>query len=1089
MSGFGASRAGFVGRVVVVAAALLAAASGAEADKVDVRASTREESGRLTFIWPRPVDFDARSADGRFILRFERPAHGDFSGAVASLRRFLGTPSVTDGGRALAFPLKPNVTALTFADKRRVVVDLFSGIAPPASEAAVQKAASEDKPAGLPVVEVRRGEHQGFSRIVFDWTAPVGYVVEKRGESLFLTFDQKAALDLAALDSKPLRYISGVRAALGDITTDVAMAVADTSKVRDFRQDDMIAIDVYAPSPEQPQVDAAPKSGTIAMWPVPAPNRLAKVAAAPKPLLGEIDLPPAAARPGSDGPPIAESGGEAIGELRFDWNEPVAAAVFRRAGALWIVFDRPSIQDLDALRAAAGDGLDVIEQRPHPRATVLRLGTTGEQTPEVRRDGLAWIVGFAPGSAKAVAIEPTPKGEAGGQASLVLPVAEPGAPLAMTDPAIGDPLVVVPVVPLGHGVAHDYRYPQARLLASTQGIVIRPLVDNLGVRSGREEVALTTPGGFGATAVPEATLARSRLASAGTIERLLDLAPWGDAPVAAFTQTRQRLEATVIAAEDDATRAHGLLRLASFNLAHGFAAETLGAVAQAALARPEIEDDARFRLLRGAALMMMGRLGEAALDLDHPSLVASPEAAAWRTALRVARGDTAAKPADLASEVALVTGYPRVLRKALLGPLAQAAIDGGSPALAGKLVALLAAEAETPAERAEATVLAGRELAANGDIPGALAKWGEVEADTAADRRSRARAVDARVALALRENKMDPAAAVAELERLDFAWRGDNLELAILRRLGDLYLAGGEFPKALRTLRRVATNYPDAPDAADITGKLTQAFEAVLVGEKAAALSPLSAVALYDEFRELTPPGARGDALIGAVADRMIELDLLGRAAALLETQVRYRLSGTERAQAGARLARLYLLDAKPAAALEALTLSGKTEMPKPLAIERRYVEARALARLGRPNDALEPVEALDTPEAATIRADIFWAMDDWGRAAKSLASILDHRGDATEAGGAVKAQARAETANDALHLAVAMALAGDEVGLRELKATYGVLMAQSRWRDVFPLIVANGMPTANLQALARDIGPIDSFREFLSRPAARPAQ
>ncbi len=1076
---------GAIRHVILMAAAVVAAVGVARADKVDVRASSRDETGRLSLTWPKQVDFDARSADGRFILRFERPAQGDFAGAMATLRRFLGAPEITDGGRAIAFPLKPGVTALTFADKRRIVVDLFAGIASTQDEPASssQDPAPREKPAELSVVQVRRGEHPDFSRIVFDWTAPVGYVVEKRDSSLFVTFDEKAALDLSAVQSEPLRYISGVRASLGDITTDVAMAVAGSSRVRDFRQDNMIAIDVYAPTPEPREAGPSVQVAANTMRPVPAPNRFpTKVKAAALPL-----APPTAAASGDEPSPGGEeTAATAMGELRFDWSEPVAAAVFRRAGAVWIVFDRPSVQDLAALRAAAGEGLGAIEQRAHPRATVLRLETKLDPAPVVRRDGLAWIVAFGAGASPSntAAIEPALKEEAGGRARVVLPIAEPGAPLALSDPATGDPLVIVPVVPLGYGIVHDYAYPQARLLASTQGIVVRPLVDDLRVRSGREEVALTTPGGFAATPVPDATAALARLGSAGEIHRILDLADWAEGSAAGFTPGRQRLEAAVIAAADDAAREQALMRLASFNLAHGFAAETLGIIAQAALGRPDMEAEAAFRALRGAALLMMGRLNEAAADLDQASLAGDIEAAAWRTALRVARGD---KPqdADLATQVALVTGYPRVLRKALLGPLAEAAIDGEAPELSAKLVALLAAEAETAAERAEAQFLQGRRLAANGDTPGALAKWREVEADADADRRDRVRAADARVSLALREQKMTPAEAIAELERLDFIWRGDRLELAVLSRLGDLYLGEGNYPKALRTLRRIATNYPDAPGAADVAGKLTDAFEAVLLGKKAATLSPLQTVALYDEFRELTPLGARGDALIGAVAEKMIELDLLDRAAELLDTQVRYRLAGLERAQTGTQLARLYLLDAKPEAALRALELSRDNAMPKPLVIERSYVEARALARLGRAKDALAPLGTIETAEAAAIRADIFWTMNDWSHAAKSLAQVLDHDGERDKAGSADHAQATAGgTADDALHLAVAMALAGNDAGLARLRATYGAVMAESRWRDVFPLIVANTMPTANLQALARDIGPVDSFREYLARPA-----
>ena len=66
----------------------------------------------------------------------------------------------------------------------------------------------------------------------------------------------------------------------------------------------------------------------------------------------------------------------------------------------------------------------------------------------------------------------------------------------MHDPVIGDNLVVVPVIPLGHGVAPTRSYPQFDVLASVQGVVIRPKIDSLRVRPLRGGIELTSSEGL-----------------------------------------------------------------------------------------------------------------------------------------------------------------------------------------------------------------------------------------------------------------------------------------------------------------------------------------------------------------------------------------------------------------------------------------------------------------------------------------------------------------------------------------------------------------------------------------------------------------
>src|SRR5260370_29149388 len=84
-------------------------------------------------------------------------------------------------------------------------------------------------------------------------------------------------------------------------------------------------------------------------------------------------------------------------------------------------------------------------------------------------------------------------------------------------------------------------------------------------------------------------------------------------------------------------------------------------------------------------------------------------------------------------------------------------------------------------------------------------------------------------------------------------------------------------------------------------------------------MKPVDALAMFSEFRELTPIGRRGDEMIRRLADRLAAVDLLDQAAELLQYQIDKRLEGAARAQVAAKLAMVYLTNRKPDRAIAAL--------------------------------------------------------------------------------------------------------------------------------------------------------------------------
>jgi hypothetical protein len=372
--------------------------------------------------------------------------------------------------------------------------------------------------------------------------------------------------------------------------------------------------------------------------------------------------------------------------------------MFRRGETLWCVFDSPSQQDIARLAASAGPRVHRIEQQGHDRATVLRISTEAGVEPQLEREGLTWILQLSPGEVGAgEPIVPIPDFSSAAGARLLIPVSEPGFPLAVTDPDAGDTLVVVPVMPLASRVAPTYTYPQFRLLASLQGVVVQPLIDTLRVRALRDGVDITSSDGLALSPIG-ATQSGSRMAQPVEPDRLLDARGWTDAASTGFVARRQALERSVIdsvGAERELKR----LRLAQFLLGHRFAAEALGTLAVATEERPALVTEQRFLLLRGAARLMAGRTAEARDDLGRAGTSGVDEVGMWAAAARAAAGESPTELSRLPQWTAIALGYPAALRGPLTSMLAEAAVAGGKTKEAGQLIDIARADARSARER------------------------------------------------------------------------------------------------------------------------------------------------------------------------------------------------------------------------------------------------------------------------------------------------------------------------------------------------------------------------------------------------------
>jgi len=1124
----------------------LAAAATVRAEPVTVRAAPHEGFGRIVFNWPTPVPYSAESNGERVIIRFGRPIEAELGGVVRVLGAYVRSGAVMADGRSVELTTVGKVSVRAFDLGSAVVLDLMEAAgaqvpvkaapapapsAPVPASIAAARPAPASPPAGQ-VLGVRVGEHDGYSRVVFDWPRSVAYTLEQDGGVTTITFDQSASPDFGSLRSRPPRFVEGVDSSLDGGRLKVVMRTPATSKVRHFRSGPKVVVDVAAPTratPEPGGQAAAPaatgdRKQTIQPPTIPAERRETPAAAAPPTVRAVVNQagraltpPPVAGRPtplipvaptalaplakpatsqsegpiGIDDPTpppmgsvLMPPGGSAkalsaaapsgAATLRFDWDEPVAAAVFRRAEIVWVIFDRAQQVDVAALRAAGGNAIRGMEQKPAEQATILRIDTAAGVNPSVRRDGLAWLIDFVKQPLQPqTPIEALAQATASAGTRVFLPVPEPGLALAVDDPEVGDTLVVVPVIPLGYGLGVPYEYPELRLLPTVQGVVVRPAIDSLRVRALRQGVELTSGSGLQITAVSRDMAAGSALAASGPVTRIFDFERWRNVAPEAFQSEKRQLLGSA-ATTSELAKEKARLDLATFFLAHGLAAEALGVLNTMVASRPGIAEDPRFRASRGAANFLMSRLTEAEDDWYHPSLNNNDEATFWRALAAARKGEAVQASRVLRQLGSVIRGYPESLKVPLGVMVAQTAVEVGDARQATHFLELLAAGNPTPRQQAQMALVQGRVAELAGDFDGALAKWEEAELGSHLP--SGVKAVVARTELLLKLEKATRAEAISAYEKLRFVWRGDDFEFGLLRRLGQLHLAAGDYRNGLRTLRQAATYFRDHRDSPLVTQEMTDSFAKLFLDGGADSLPPVSAIALYDEFKELTPAGAKGDDMIRKLADRLVSVDLLERGAELLESQIEYRLQGPEKARVGSRLAVIRLMANEPEKALAVLDATESPSLPADLATGRRYLRARAVIQAGRADEALSLLDKDDAIEAERIRADIFWSKQDWPNAAQVLGRLV-------KAAGVTPKQPLDDRQGLAvLKLAVALTLSGNERGLARARTDFGPLMDKTPYADAFGLIASpSEIGLLDYQTVAGKVKEAENFQTFMA--------
>ncbi len=753
--------------------------------------------------------------------------------------------------------------------------------------------------------------------------------------------------------------------------------------------------------------------------------------------------------------------------LTFPFRTPTPAAIFQRAGTLWMVFDTRGPVALPDLGANSAGMIRHASGAALPDGYVVRLMLDRPRLVAATAEAGNWTVTIGDNIAHASAplsVDRTLASAA--RPSIAIPLEQARELHRIADPEMGDSLLVV----TAHGPARGFIKPQEfvefRTLASTHGIAVQPLADDVQVELAPDNVIVARPGGL--TLSGPGAAARSASTQRSMV---FDPQLWGFDRQSDITERQYKL---IGAAADgsEARRKGSRFELARFFLSRDMYPEAKGVLDVALSDERPTADDPSGLVLRAITTLMLNRPEEALKELNHPMLGDQLDAPLWRAFAHARLGKWEEAGRGFKNAQALIAMLPAELQRIALKEALRAAIELRDYETAQNLFSEFQTIGSAAGMQPALSVLQGRLAEGLGKTSEALRNF-RLAADSD-DRPVAAQGQLRNLLLRYEIGDLKRADLITELETLTTVWRGDDTEIEALQKLARLYTEEHRYRDAFYVMRSALKAYPDAQISRRIYDEAAATFDSLFLAGKGDALPAVEALGLFYDFRELTPIGRRGDEMIRRLADRLVSVDLLAQAAELLQHQVDNRLQGAARAHVATRLAVIYLMDNKPSRAQSVLRGTRAAELGTDLRNLRLLLEARALSDIGRHALALDVIGNIDSLQAVRLRADILWSAKRYSESAEQIELL---HGERWRDFAPLSEVERA----DIMRAAIGYSLGEDAIGTGRLRERYEAKMTEGPDRRSFEIATApRAADGAEFRDLAKTVTAFSTLDSFL---------
>ncbi|MCK1642745.1 tetratricopeptide repeat protein [Bradyrhizobium sp. 157] len=1022
--------------------AQLAVASAKKKPPVRVRASVQPTFVRFVFEMPDGVNVSSVLNDQKLTLQFNGVLNFDLADAkVAAPPNIASINQRADVDfSAVDIVLIGEVDVHSFREEKNYVIDV-------AFQQPEKPALAELQAAAKPVVPAKPGP---ASRIARDKALKESPPPQQPAEIPPVTSETIA--EQARIEIKPAQ-VNEAPAAAGAMVA-IEKPPANGNAIPTTEK--MPAEPVQAAAAEAPK-PAASKQAQSSAEP---PTKAAPAASGPPPESVAKDKPPGVeARRDSDGLRVT-----------FSFAAPTPAALFRRADTVWLVFDQTKPVDIEPIRSKGGAIIGDVSRLPLEKGQAVRIRLNRPQIPslesEDRANGAEWTLTFADrGQTPPLPLMVLRNITDPALANVTVPLANPGAMHRLVDPDAGDTLWVVTAPPPTRGLIKRHDFVELSLLESVHGVVVHPNSDDINAEVGADKVMLGRPGGL---TLSSADVAAERATAA--VRPLFDADEWRKNREEKFLARLDALIKAAAAAGPEQKR-HARLELANFYMSRGMYQEARGVTNLILSETNQGNEDAAVLMVHAVASILIGHPEHALKDLAHPAIGNGYDSQLWK-GFAFARQEKWVDAREKFKNAEFsIAALPLELQRILITDAMRASLEvkdyGGASRRRSELEVIGIPNEMKP----EIAVLRGRLAEALGHDKDALDAYRF--AAQSSDRKASAEARLLQTLLRHRRGELGQTELMRELETLSVIWRGDAIELRALNKLTQLYAENGRYAEALSAAKTATKLQPNSELSRQGQDAASALFTDLYLGQKGDDMKPVDALAMFYEYRELTPIGRRGDEMIRRLADRLAAVDLLDQAAELLQYQVDKRLEGAARAQVAARLAMVYLANRKPDRAIMALRLTRIADLSGELRQQRLLLEARAQSDVGRHDLALDIISNITGREAIRLRSDIYWASRQWREASEQIELYYaDRWRDFKPLNAAEK--------SDIIRAVVGYALAEDAIGLARFREKYAPLMIGEADRFAFETAskpaASNSAEFALIAKMAASVDTLDGF-------------
>ena len=792
-------------------------------------------------------------------------------------------------------------------------------------------------------------------------------------------------------------------------------------------------------------------------------------------------------------------------------TEGLSLAAFERLGYLWIVTSRENMGVPPVVSGPSAASLGAVEAIKIEGGSAYRLKMPQGAYIVPEGGGLVWRLIVTPQDPKlkSVTIDRDFGNNAAGP-QMHIPLIGATGVLRVPDPVAGDDLAVVLVNRAGARLRNSETYVDFDMIPAFVGAVVRPRADGLSIAVLPQQVDVTRQGGLRMSAAgPSSGMVQTAGAEGADPvrtpqktyipTRIYDFKNWALGGASSYMPMRRSVDLRVATAAED-KKLPEIIVGAKFMMAQGLPQEATGFVTMALGYMPLLRESVEFQSIRAAILAMGQQPDEALAIYQTIGLADNDELALWKAYVLAQDGklDDAQKILPRPAIVPLLNSYSPRVRTLILPDLIEAVLSRGDVNLAESMIDMFAESGEglTQDHAQAVSYYRGRAATLRGNYDAANDFFREASDGLLGPYPVRATLM--LVQRGLSSKTIARADAVRKLERFRFGWRGDSLESQVLENLGMIYVTGGEQRRGLTILRDAAAMARTPAERDNLVAVMQKAFRELFSGKTKERMSAMESAAVAAEFAELMPSGGEGEQITLTIADQMVAVDLLDRAADMIEPMVERTEKLSDAMRYAEKAAGIRIIDRRPEEALRIIDKAlsrpdAQAQKTLPASDVRAIalLRARAKADMKRTDDAFAELSTIpEAEDSLRLMADTAWRAQRWPEAAEAFGKLVKLAGlDATR-------PPTREQAQMVLNQALALNLSGNEKALATLSIAYGDIMRRTELYRPFQLVTrtAREAQLADRETLLKLVSEVDLFKDVLESykkggtPSAKPA-